>query len=665
MALDRISEMVAHFIGIFETAEDGARLRELAEGFRHTTDPHPDFDPEAIINHVLRAPYEHEGSHDGLSKFQFSKEAPPPAPQVGTSGSVEPFLHSITSFDMAALPRLKADFPVEEQTLLYAGLPPGSIAYVGHQFNVLVDHDLMVGAGTLDFVAPEIFDAALMTLTQVADDLTPTLIGNPFDIIAQAAGFGQSLGAQYTALSQSAPDAAQVTLIAGADAFGLTINGTPGAVAPTLDELMPAYLQPDPVDEDTPDAAPTGVGGSAAAASAVFDVEDGHDVLAGGNFAINETIVAFSAVDAPVIAVMGDAISTISISQVNVIYNFDVGAGLTEAADVALNVATIALASSQPPAGADEDGDDDQSPQPSDVFPEAWAVTQIDGDLLMLNWVHQYNFLSDHDRAEVTFSGEDSFIGFGGNIVLNQTMLLEFSGTYDLIIVGGQMIDMALISQTNVLLDNDVIISGGGWPTGISGGDNLALNAATIDMIGIDSYTAMQSEFAQAGRDLADGAGTISADLAQSDYFAGTPFLNVLYISGDLITVTSISQTNIMGDADQVGVALAGLEQATDGPVTVTTGSNAVVNIASIMEHGMDSVIMVGGEVYDHVLLYQAELIETDADPLGVAQMPLANEAVAFLADDMVEDAPVTDAVFAGQIDTSTTSVDVMGGVVA
>jgi len=74
---------------------------------------------------------------------------------------------------------------------------------------------------------------------------------------------------------------------------------------------------------------------------------------------------------------------------------------------------------------------------------------------------------------------------------------------------------------------------------------------------------------------------------------------------------------------------------------------------------------MVGGEVYDDILLYQAELIETDGDPLDVTQAPLANEAVAFLADDMVDDAPVSDSVFAGQIDTSTTSVDVMGGVVA
>jgi hypothetical protein len=102
-----------------------------------------------------------------------------------------------------------------------------------------------------------------------------------------------------------------------------------------------------------------------------------------------------------------------------------------------------------------------------------------------------------------------------------------------------------------------------------------------------------------------------------------------------------------------------------DGPVTITTGSNAVINIASILEYGLDSIVMVGGEVYDDVLLHQASLIDPDADALGVAHTPLANEAVAFLADDMLEDAPVEDAIFATQIDASTTSVDVMGSVVA
>ena len=508
----------------------------------------------------------------------------------------------------------------------------------------------------MEFIAPGFFDAQLGTLTAMAHGMTQNLIGNPLTIITTAAGYGDALGAQYHDLAENAPDAAHVTVVSGSDAFGVTLNGAGGETAPALDDLMPVYFQPDIADDDATAQVPSGVGGNAAAAAAVFHVDDGHSVVAGGNFAINEAIVAFSAVDAPVIAVMGDAVCTVSISQVNVIHNYDSGT-LTPPSDVALNAATFAMASSQT--------DDEIAVQPPQGLPQAWAVTRVDADLMTVNWVHQYNFISDHDRAEVRFSGEDSFIGLGANTALNQTTLLEFGVGYDLIIVGGQMIDMALISQTNVLLDNDIVSYGGAWPAIFSGDDNLALNTAVIDSIGIDSHTGMGSDFAQAGQDLADGALTISGDVAQSDYFAGIPFLNVLYIAGDLITISAIEQTNILGDADQINVALGGLVDAFDGPVTVTAGSNALVNIASIMEYGMDSTIMVGGEVYDDVLLYQAELIETDADPLGVTPTPLANEAVAFLADDMVDDAPATDSIFAGQTDTSTTTVDVMGGVIA
>ena len=659
MTLDKVTEFVAHFIGIFETAEDGARMRELAEGFDGTAPPESTFESLPTIEYLLRAPYEHEGTQDGLSGYYSRANA---APSVPVGGNVTPpvtpdaLLGSITYFYPAALPSSKGGLLSNEQTVILSGIPPGSKVVMGDQFNVLVDHDFLVGAGTMDFVTPDYFDAQLGALTGAAFGLTQDLIDNPLTIIASADGFGQTLAMQYAELEQNAPDAANVTVVSGSAAIGVTVNGAVADTMPLLDELMPVYFQAGAVDEDITAQAPSGVGGSAAAAAAVFDVDDGHSVVAGGNLAINEAIVAFSAVDAPVIAVMGDAISVVSISQVNVIQNYDSGA-LTSPSDVAINAATIAMATSLI---ADETAD-----EPSQDFPEGWAVTRVEADLTTMNWVHQYNFISDHDRAEVTFSGEDSFIGLGANTVLNQTTLLEFGAAYDLIIVGGQMIDMALISQTNVLLDNDVVTYDGAWPVILSGDDNLAFNAATIDTVGIDSYTGLSDDFAQAGQDLASGALTISGEIAQSDYFAGIPFLNVLYIAGDLITVTAIAQTNILGDADQVAVALENLVDGAEGPMTVTAGSNAVVNIASIMEYGMDSTIMVGGEVYDDALLYQAELIETDAAPLGVAATPLANEAVAFLADDMAEDAPISDSVFAGQFDTSNASVDVMGGVVA
>ena len=662
MTLDKTSEIIAHFIGVFEQAEDGARLRDSAQGFDHSSRPDPSFDPLATIEYLLRAPYENEGCYDGLSNFQFPTNGAPFVPVASvlplqTHGTM--WLQSKISFAPDDFPSVKGGQVENGQSVITVSMTPGSTVVMGHQFNVLVDHDFLVGAGTMQFIAPEYFDAMLSSLTDVALGMSQDMIGNPLNIIPDAAGFGQALSAQYVSLAEDAPDAAQITVVSGNDAFGVTINGAASQEMPQLDDMMPAYLQAGPADEDSDVVAPPGVGGTAAAAGAVFDVDDGHSIVAGGNFTINEAIVSYSAVDAPVIAVMGDAICVVSISQINVIQNC-VSDGLPMQPDVAVNAAKIAARTSQ----IDTETAQETENTPQD-FPQGWAVTRVEGDLMTVNWAHQYTFISDHDRAEVTFSGEDSFIGLGANIAVNQTTLLEFGVGYDLIIVGGQMIDMALISQTNILLDTDAISHDGMWPATLSEGDNLTFNAASIDTLGIDSHIGMDSDFAQAGQDLASGSTTISADVAQSDYFAGNPYLNVLYIAGDLITVTAIAQTNIVGDADQISVELAELEAAADGPVTVTSGSNAVVNIASIMEYGMDSIVMVGGEVYDDVLLYQAELIETDADPLDVLQTPLANEAVAFLADDMADETPTTDGVFAGQIDTSTTSVDVMGSVVA
>jgi len=658
MALDKTSEIIAHFIGVFEKAEDGARLRDSAQGFDHSSQPDPSFDPLETIEYLLRAPYENEGCYDSLSIFQFPADGAPFIPVASvlptqTNGAT--WLQTNFLFAPDNSPNVKGGQIANGQSVITVSMTPGSTVVMGDQFNVLVDHDFLVGAGTMQFIAPEHFDAVLATLTDVALGMSQDMIGNPLNSIPDAAGFGQALSAQYISLAEDAPDAAQVTVVSGDGAFGVTINGAVAQEMPLLDEMMPAYLQAGPVDEDSAVVAPPGVGGTAAAAGAVFDVDDGHSVVAGGNFTINEAIVSYSAVDAPVIAVMGDAICVVSISQINVIQNC-VGDALPMQPDIAVNAATIAASTSQT---------DTETANTSQAFPQGWAVTRIEADLMTVNWAHQYTFISDHDRAEVTFSGEDSFIGLGANIALNQTTLLEFGVGYDLIIVGGQMIDMALISQTNILLDDDAISYDGAWPATLSEGDNLTFNAASIDTVGIDSHIGMDSAFAQAGQDLAGGATTISADVAQSDYFAGNPYLNGLYIAGDLITVTAIAQTNILGDADQISIELAELEDGADGPVTVTSGSNAVVNIASIMEYGMDSIVMVGGEVYDDVLLYQAELIDADADSLGTMQTPLANEAVAFLADDMMDETPATDSVFAGQIDTSTTSVDVMGAVVA
>ncbi|MEQ9071443.1 MAG: hypothetical protein RLO18_32210, partial [Gimesia chilikensis] len=100
-----------------------------------------------------------------------------------------------------------------------------------------------------------------------------------------------------------------------------------------------------------------------------------------------------------------------------------------------------------------------------------------------------------------------------------------------------------------------------------------------------------------------------------------------------------------------------------DSSVAITTGSNYLTNTASIDQDGIDSTIMAAGEQYSDAMLYQAELIDTEANPLGVNISQLTNEAVAIIVDDLTKD--IAQTVLeqeAGGFDLHTggTSLDVM-----
>ena len=140
----------------------------------------------------------------------------------------------------------------------------------------------------------------------------------------------------------------------------------------------------------------------------------------------------------------------------------------------------------------------------------------------------------------------------------------------------------------------------------------------------------------------------------------------MLYIAGDLIKLNAIEQHNYVGDADQVFLALQDFVAGIGDDVTVTTGSNALLNDAHIRDTGIDSVVMAAGEVYSDALIHQAELIDTDALPNGVTAT-LTNEAIAaFLSSDMIDAAPAADdGAGAAPLTADSGSLDVMATVLA
>ncbi|MEM9786037.1 MAG: hypothetical protein AAF801_06010 [Pseudomonadota bacterium] len=659
MIQDRVSQFISHFIGEFSLTEPEDRLRDQAEAFRHQGQPGTDFAAHAPGDVILHAPFDAAGHEAGLTPFWFLQAAQPAAlfPPNGSFFAAPAVQMSFYAPDPVYAGARFGDV-VLPQYFVFDVPPPGSVIVITHQFNGLIDNDLMLSGQGIVFTDPYIFDAQLDGLVSLAGWLSVPEFGDPLAAITDAPGFFTNTVDAFEAAVAGAPADATVTVLTGSDAVGVTINGLSAEEAPGLADLLPTFLRsPDAPEEDAgPRIDPIT---SAQISAEIFDVADGHGVVAGGNLVVNEVVLVSARVDAEVIAVMGDAISLTAISQVNVVQDHDAGA-MEIAPTQAINAATLAIENSETP-----------PPPTEDVYeglPLGWGVTRIEADLVTLNWMHQVNLISDHDRAEVTFSGEDTYLNFDGNTALNQVSLLALSQGYDVIIVGGQMIDMKLIQQTNVLLDNDSVTYGGDWPADLSLGDNLAFNSATISQVGVDTHTGLSGAFAAAGEALADGAATVSATLTQDAMFAGMPTLSVLYIAGDLINVASITQTNIVGDADQISVQLAALDdraEEPDGPVTVTTGSNAVVNLATILDFGLDSEIQVGGEVYDDLLLHQANLIESGDDPLSSGIAPLATEAVAFLADDMIATPSEDDPTLITPTDDGAVTTDAMQSMLA
>ena len=105
--------------------------------------------------------------------------------------------------------------------------------------------------------------------------------------------------------------------------------------------------------------------------------------------------------------------------------------------------------------------------------------------------------------------------------------------------------------------------------------------------------------------------------------------LRVLQIDGDLIKLNLFEQENIIGDADQMRLDMQRMQEGFAAQAQIVTGSNALINIATVTESGVDSIIMAGGTVYDDALIHQADWFDTDAPADGVLMAGLTNDAVA------------------------------------
>jgi hypothetical protein len=645
MPLDRTTEAIAHFIGAFHLDVEALRLREGYDAFRAAQDMPPEGGELPFVSISVRAPHELKGFEPGL------KVALPLAPAIAAGAQAVPAgappgfgppLHSSPAAVFAPHPGQIGPAPTVAVPH-WEVPPPNQIATATVQHLYLADDDVISFDLGLTFVPPEVLLARLETLIATAESLSLGLTGRvgPDEVTDGAAM--RALAEEIAAFGPDAvPQApgATVHLISGAAAQGTFVDGAAVEEMPKFLDNLPAALEPPGAEQEADDGPEIAPG---ADEPNPYAVDPGHHVETGANLSANEAFIVTNWTDAEVIAVGGDVIEIAVISQVNLLVDDAGGApgagpgAAPGAVSKAVSAAQIVTRSSEP------EGADDAAAPIDGGFPLYWEVTRIDGDVILVNWVEQHTFATDTDRAEVLFTGSATHIGMGDNTLSNFATLTELGFHYDLIVISGDMITVNMIEQINVLLDSDSVGAVILPPDLIATGDNYLLNSAAIVSEGVDSIVIMSEAFRAELEALEAGATTLSDGFALDPLFQGKETLSVLYIDGDLIEVNVIEQHNYLGDADQVQLALDALVDGTGAEVTITTGANALLNDARIIDLGIDSTIVAGGEVYTAALIHQAGLVDTEAMPEGVAMTGLASEAVAFLADDMIDPAPPDD----------------------
>ncbi len=668
MSFDRTTETIAHFVGHFDMLLDELRLRAEYSEFKaqeQLNEEHEAFELSKVkVKTGLKL-------DDYDPKLKYVPEYTHVAVQAGIAPAAQHFTPSeLPDVQHWGPPPEGGDVIGPKMMMLLPYVPiPMSIVTANMQMISLFDADV-VGPGTADFTSPFVYYQHLIAASALAE----TISGPGSDALDAYHALRYEDVGEFTAEMRDFVipdvDGLNATLVRDGDVFGIRINGELVDEVPELDTLLPAalvekygldeeeeegaedeeelpdhYLNPvldrDEEDEENP-----------------FSQDPGHHVHAGMNEATNTVNLTTSTIDAGVIVVGGDVTNVISVSQVNVVSDHDLGTSQQDVQTQAYNIAEILFRDED--YAEDEDGNpvepEPQAPVEMD-HPASWNLEVYEGNVMTMNAFTQYTFALDSDRIEFTFTAGATMLGTGENYLFNAADFLEIGFGYDLIIVGGDMIDFTMISQTNVLLDDDQVW--GASDVNVSGADNVLVNHASIEQFGIDEYTDMTANFEAQLATLELGSEDLSDDVVEDALFLGVDGLRVLYITGDLVQVTAVSQTNIVGDQDQVALALEEFEGDPDS-VNVVTGSNALVNDSTITDLGFDSVVMAGGEVYDDALLYQAELVDTEAAPNGVDLNALATEAVAFLADDMLTPEMTEDNLQTGSTSSTADEVDVM-----
>ncbi|OCP22313.1 MULTISPECIES: hypothetical protein [unclassified Ensifer] len=701
MQTERLNEIIAHFIGMFEADADEARLRakqleggDLREAVQQVDDGDTksadfasslqliDYDPEVLY----RAP-----SHDIADVDLFGR----------IRGFGDHFADAVAQYGNAVPVKQFGSFgqpdgaPVEDKLIVHDG--PGSVIAHVAQANMVRDDDAL--NMTDSTVAPRDTTYVTYELAELGGEATAA---TPFahytrvDTYDGLSKIADELSGYAAANRPPEPPAS------GSDPDGNT-GPDPGATA----ALVEQPTDTDPLDDEinlpetlSPDELPTDDNGNfALAADSIEGVyvngcrvdeapiladfmpdrglaqpvadpegtevplqeeDDSSDnsvyVEAGANIVANIVSIVETGVIAPVTAVMGGYHQIDVISQSYAYADGDkldkaLGENSAESASrtVAMNIADFGREAFH--SGSSDEEDDAAQ---SSIFPNSWRVSVVDGDVSFVHWIEQYNFLNDNDTVTVTTSGVQTTALTGGNVVVNLASFLGVGDQYDLVIVGGRILDLNMITQVAVFYDNDDvdgITSRNGMTVDQSG--NLIWNQASIQNVGAnDRFEAMPDYIQRAVDNIDDRVNELPSGFSHDFNFQGYEGLNILYITGNLYDVNVIKQVSVLGDADSVSyVANRILSDNPDAEVTIHTGGNVVVNTAQIIDYdSFGETTYVGGQVYSDAILIQAGIVDNDSCSSDVSPKGdrLANEVIAFIGDDDTPSHPTETVIDAG-----------------
>ena len=638
IANDTTTEIIAHFLGYFEIAVDGMRQRMAYEAIEAEPEPLPE-DPQL-----------EQVAVDIAQKYSFTSYAPgveyvPPSWAIRGEAAVEPLSAPapviVIAPDIFLPPLPSLQQPMGDMPPLpLIGPEPGSVIALFKQSIVLSDNDIVVlgqydgplvfqsGAGegiVLMHAAAAEVSAPVTAMRELhSTDDVPLLVGQVVQVIGGLAG-------------DEAPPDTTVEVVETIE--GNYVNGAETEEIPDLQEALPEHLQ-DIVEDDDEETDETEVA-AAQVTIAGDDAPDSVTLEAGGNLMVNEAAFFNAGLTGSIFAIDGDLHQLDAIIQTNAYCDTDTvdgafpGAGQNAPGTTATYNAAAFIQEVRDATG-------EAAEAKPGVFPTNWQVSVVTGDVVFIEWLTQFSFMSDQDMSVLSSSGTSTLVTSGENVGLNGVSFVNIGLHFDLILIGGNLYDANIVVQTNVLYDNDTVelLADGSVGHGsLSTSGNLMWNQATIHNVGPTEFEEdMPHAFDEAMERIEDGDLSMPSAFATDGMFEGYSMLKVLYIEGSVYDLRYVEQTNVLGDADYVAAQQAQLLDA--HPETewdVSTGSNALVNIATIKDHdGLGNTAYVDGEVYSDAILIQADIIAAESEDESSEQ--LVTEVIAFLDVDIDSD---------------------------